>query len=260
MEQIGWELFSFLVMLAFVCEFIDASIGMGYGTILSPVLLILGFSPMVAIPAILITQAIGGLMAAIFHHRFHNVDFKRDSQDLAAVYIISGLGIIATILAVIVAVNIPKQYVKGYIGILVIIMGIIVLINRPFRFTKWKLTLIGFLSAFNKGMSGGGFGPVVTGGQILAGYDQKAAVGVTTLSEVPICICGSITYFVMKKMIGMPEIYSQWQLLVALTLGVIIVAPIAAQVTRLLKKEKIHLILGIVMLVLGSWTLIKVFY
>ncbi len=33
----------FVISLAFLCEFIDSSMGMGFGTILSPVLLLLGF-------------------------------------------------------------------------------------------------------------------------------------------------------------------------------------------------------------------------
>jgi len=32
-----------IIPLPFLCEFIDSSLGMGYGTILSPILLLMGF-------------------------------------------------------------------------------------------------------------------------------------------------------------------------------------------------------------------------
>ncbi len=41
------------LVLAFVCEMIDLSLGMLYGTILSPVLTIVGFDPLVVVPSIL---------------------------------------------------------------------------------------------------------------------------------------------------------------------------------------------------------------
>ncbi|GAG43524.1 unnamed protein product, partial [marine sediment metagenome] len=63
-----------IVLGAFVCEFIDASMGMMYGTILSPVLIIAGFEPVLVVPSILLSQAIGGFIASMFHHRFRNVN------------------------------------------------------------------------------------------------------------------------------------------------------------------------------------------
>ena len=68
--EITVGLFLLLFGMAFICEFIDSSLGMGYGTILSPVLIIMGFDPLVAIPALLLSQAVGGFTAAIFHHQF----------------------------------------------------------------------------------------------------------------------------------------------------------------------------------------------
>ena len=61
--EITVGMFVMLTAFAFVCEYIDSAIGMGYGTILSPLLIIMGFDPLVAVPAILLSQAFGGLSA-----------------------------------------------------------------------------------------------------------------------------------------------------------------------------------------------------
>ena len=125
--EITLGLFLLIAAMAFICEYIDSSLGMGYGTILSPVLIIMGFNPLVVIPAILLSQAVGGFTASIFHHQFQNVNFRPGSRDTKVVFIISAFGLIATVIAALIAVNISKVVLKTYIGILVIVMGIILL-------------------------------------------------------------------------------------------------------------------------------------
>lgn len=269
------ELFLILFLLAFTCEFIDASIGMGYGTILAPLLIIIGFSPVDAVPAILLSQAFGGFTASFFHQQFNNVSYRGKSKDLKSVFIIVGFGVIAAIIAVFIAINIPKTYIKTYIGLLVVFMGAVLLLNKTFTFSWQKMMVIGIFSAFNKALSGGGFGPVVTGGQILSGARPGRAVGVTTLSEGPICIVSFFLYIIMRvikevegPILEMPAskffsmIFStqlfQWELLIALLLGSIIVAPFAAFTTRL-TGEKLHKIVGILMLILGTLALGRIY-
>lgn len=273
--EITVYLFLWLFLLAFICEFIDASMGMGYGTILSPVLIIMGFEPIIAVPAILLSQAFGGLTASIFHQQFENVNFNRKSDDLKVVFIIVGFGIIATIIGVCIAVNIPKTAIKTYIGILVIVMGTLLLMNKTFTFSWGKMAAIGIVSAFNKAISGGGFGPVVTGGQLVSGQKATNAVGITTLAEAPICIIAFLTYLIVRvtkeidvSILEMPvsKFFSlffssdliQWELLLALILGSVIVAPFAAFTTKF-TKDKLRYIVGTIIIVLGVWTLYKTF-
>ncbi len=195
-------MFILIIILAFICEFIDSSLGMGYGTILAPLLIIMGFSPLIVVPSILITQASGGITASFFHHKHGNANlsFKnhRLTDDLKTVGSISLFGVIATITATIIAVNIPKNLLNAYIGILVLVMGIILLLNFKFVYSYKKMFLVGAISAFNKGLSGGGYGPVVTGGQIILGKDNKPAIACTTAAEPLICIAGFISYLILK--------------------------------------------------------------
>lgn len=275
--EITVGLFILLFGFAFICELIDSSLGMGYGTILSPLLLIMGFNPIIAIPSILLSQAFGGLFASLFHHHFHNVSFKSSSKDLKITMVIAGFGILATILAAIVAINIPKIILTSYIGILVIIMGVIIFINKKFNFTWKKIIGLSILSAFNKGLSGGGFGPIVTSGQILSGQKHKSAIGVTTLAEAPICIIAFFAYIIAgtckvieKPLLSIPFkdfskfLFSnemiRWELILALLLGSILAAPFGALITKKINDKIIHIILGILIFTLGIWTLIKTFF
>lgn len=273
--EITVGLFLIIFFMAFVGEFIDSSMGMGYGTILTPTLIIMGFEPLVVIPAILLSQAFGGLTASLFHHQFRNVSFKRDSKDFKAFLLISGVGVIATIFAALISINISKIILNSYIGILVLSMGIIILRNKVFQFSWKRLIGIGIISAFNKGMSGGGFGPVVTGGQILAGQNHKNAIGVTTLAEAPICLAGFMTYIIGRTVIELnggilnmpfaefanrlfaPHMFN-WELLLALLLGSVFVTPFGAFTTRIINQKVMHYIVGILITILGFLTLIKI--
>jgi hypothetical protein len=270
--EITTQTFLMLLALAFACEFIDSAAGMGYGTILTPLLIAMGFAPHAAVPAVLISQAFGGFAAAVFHHRFENVSFARDSRDLKVVLVISTLGIAATIAGALVSVNLPAAALRIYIGVLVTIMGIVVLLKRPAAFAWKKIVGLSLLSAFNKGISGGGFGPVVTGGQIIAGERRRAAVGITTLAEAPICVCAFAAYILGRtakelqgRALDMPvgdffqTMFSPgmlpWELMLALIAGATLVAPFGAFTARALKHEGAHGVIGGLMLLEGGYTL-----
>lgn len=249
--ELGLGAYIGLAVLAFACELIDSSLGMMYGTILSPVLIIIGFNPLLAVPSILLSQAIGGFTAAVFHHQLGNVYFSRKSIDFKAVCIITIFGIVGVAAALSLALNIPSWVVTVYIGVLVLAMGAIILSKRKFSLSWKKLSVVGFISSFNKAMSGGGFGPVVTTGHIISGIDSKNAVGITTLSEAPICIAAFIGYMLFHP--GFT-----WNLAIALIVGAGIAATVGPRITSYFPSSRLRTSIGILALVLGVWILAKV--
>jgi len=267
----------FIALLAFVCEYLDSTLGGGYGTILSPVLLLFGFTPMQIVPAILLSELISGLLAGFFHHWEGNVNLKPATADIFKIRnMLSPLGyiekfrktvplhlkvalllavcsIVGTITAVLVAVNIPKFWLKLYIGCLVLAMGIIILVclNRQFKFSWKKITFLGIIASFNKGMSGGGYGPVVTSGQILAGIEGKSAVGITSLSEGLTCLVGVIAYILVSRNL------IDWKLAPWIIAGAVFSVPLSAKSVKIISTKKLKLAIAILTIVLGTVTIIK---
>jgi len=113
------------------------------------------------------------------------------------------------------------------------------------------MAVVGIVSAFNKGLSGGGFGPLVTGGQMILGNKEKNSIGVTTLAEGPICIAGFLTYWYFKGI-------QDWNLVFALLVGAVLAAPIGALTTKKTEKNLKKLV-GVLLVVLGSLTLLKIY-
>ncbi len=271
-----WQIFG-IIILAFLCEYMDSTLGMGYGTTLTPVFMLFGFSPMQIIPVILLSELISGVLAGFCHHREGNVDFKPKDIDifkisdllsplgyiervkknipshLKVALLLAACSIIGTVVAVFVAVNIPKFWLKLYIGCLVLSMGIVILIclNKNFKFSWKKITFLGLVASFNKGMSGGGYGPVVTGGQILSGVEGKSAVGITSLAEGLTCLVGIIAYvFISKKTLD-------FQLAPWVIIGAVISVPLSAKSVKLISDKKLKLAIAVLTITLGTFTIVK---
>jgi len=244
-----------LMPLAFVCEFIDSSLGMGYGTSLTPILLLMGFHPLQVVPAVLLSEFVTGMTAAFFHHSVRNVDFNRKSKDTRVAAVLSAFAIVGTVASVLIAVKLPPNILKIWIGAIVIAMGIAILAshNRSPRFSWARIVGLGTLASFNKGMSGGGYGPLVMGGQLLSGIGVKNAVGITSLSESVTCLVGIIMYLAVKSSVD-------WVLAPWLMAGAVLSVPFAAHTLKRIPEKKAKVVIAIIILLLGGLTLAKVLF
>ncbi len=240
-----------IILLAFVCEYIDSTLGMGYGTTLTPLLLLMGYQPLQIVPAVLLSELITGLSAGFFHHKAKNVNLRAGTKAFKIAMVMAGCSVFGTLIAVLVALKIPSFVLKLYIGILVLSMGILILVtfNKTFRFTWKKITSLGLLAAFNKGISGGGYGPLVTSGQILSGVNSKNAIGITSLAEGLTCLVGVIMYLAFTNHT------IEWVLAPSLVVGALASVPLSALTVRRLKTHWLKLAVGVGTLILGLVTL-----
>ncbi len=186
----GWHVIWMVVLLAAFFEFMDASAGMGFGTALTPLLLVIGFSPKQIVPVVMVQQGVAGLVGAFLHREFENVEWKFNpmSETVKLWIIIAVTGCIAvtvSIFGVYKYLHVDKVWIKLYVAVLLLMMGFISLWtskkDRPYIPSK----MIGFaaLAGFNKGVGGGGYGPVVTIGGLLAGVPVKSMLAVTAICE-----------------------------------------------------------------------------
>jgi uncharacterized membrane protein YfcA len=242
-----------LIALAFVAEYVDSSLGMGYGTVLTPILLIMGFSPLVVVPSVLVSEFVTGIFAGTMHHRIGNVNLGRGTNARSIVKIIVAFSIFGTVIAVLLALNLPKTYVKGYIGFMLLSIGVFVLLGKKIlgEFSKKKIMGLGAVAAFNKGISGGGYGPLVTGGQVILGVPEKNAVGITSFAEGVVCLSGMAMYFALQ---GLPR----WDLVLPLTVGATLSVPLSIWTVKILPESLLRRSIGAATLFLGSLTILKI--
>ncbi len=244
-----------IFVAALFCEYIDSSLGMGYGTTLTPLLLLAGFEPLQIVPCVLLSEFFTGLAAGFMHHRDGNIDFIRDRRARGTMVLLSILSAIGAITAVTIALHVPKFWLKAIIAVIILSVGVTILatIRRQLRYRRSHIIAVGTIAAFNKGLSGGGYGPLVTAGQVVSGMPPKHAIAITSLAEGLTCIVGLIAYVLIHGRIDLT-------LAVPLTLGAILSVPIATLTVRGLPEYMVRSGVGAVTCMLGILSLIKLIW
>lgn len=275
--NLGFGIGMTVILMAFAAEYIDSTLGMGYGTSLSPILLLMGFEPLQVVPALLMSEFITGFMASVVHHHMGNVNFRCnviDSVEISKEFkgygmiecLKSGVStplkialffgvcsIIGSVAGVIIAIRLPMYHATLFIGILILMIGIYILatLNRQHSFSWKRIASIAMIASFNKGISGGGYGPIVTGGQLLAGVKSKNAIAITSLAEGLTCIAGLIAYFTTMSAID-------WTLAPYLLIGGVISVPFSGLTVKKINTNHLRMIIGAATVILGCILLGKI--
>lgn len=242
-----------LFAVCFFSELVDSSLGMGYGTMLTPLLLLCGFSPIVIIPNLLFSELFTGFAATFFHHQIQNIDLRPESKHLKiAAYLILG-SLIGVSAGVWIALSIPPQVMVVLIGCIIFFSGFVVLLfyDKVIIYRSWKIVLLASIASFNKAFSGGGYGPLVTSGQILSGIPGKSSVAITSLSEGFTCLFGVAIFHLHNVNIEL-------SLLVPMVAGALISVPFSAFFVSRTKEHYLRIIVGALTMALGAYTIYSV--
>jgi uncharacterized protein len=173
----------FLVLVGFIAKLVDSTLGLGYGTVLVPSLLLLGFPIDRVIPGVLLSEFISSALTAISHRGMGTISSHPRSEDFKVSFVLSTLGVIGAAAGVLVALSTPSTFITFYVLVTVIFTGTLVIAGFKWKFSWGRITVLGFIASLNKALSGGGYGPIVAGGQMISGRDSKEALGTTSTAE-----------------------------------------------------------------------------
>ncbi len=270
-----------IIVIAFFCEYMDSTLGMGYGTTMTPVLMLFGFSPLQIVPCVLLSELITGVLSGTLHHREGNVNFHfkvlnfqrikdslklpepvnpdyhtygiQVSKHLKVVLLLLAATILGSSSAVFTARVLPKQWTSLYISVMVIAMGVLILacFNRQFKYSWKKIMGLGLLASFNKGLTGGGYGPLVVSGQMLSGVEGKNAIGITSLAEGITCALGVTIYFFTAKD-GI-----DWRLAPIIIAGAVCSVPFSVKSVKIMNPRLLKILIAVLTIILGVVTLLK---
>ena len=251
--NLGYDSAVFAIFLAaLLCEYMDSSLGMGYGTTLTPLLILFGYEPLQIVPAVLLSELLTGLAAGVMHQHDGNVDFLRDAAARRTTLLLTSLSAAGALAAVALAVQISKFWLGLIITGIVMSMGVVILAtrHRQLHYRAGGIVAVGAVAAFNKGLSGGGYGPLVTAGQVVSGLPAKRAVAVTSVAESVTCLVGVLAYLAVGKTLA-------WNLAVPLTMGALLSVPMATVTVRHLPERAVRGVVGTFTLILGAVALLR---
>ncbi|MDQ6468370.1 sulfite exporter TauE/SafE family protein [Exiguobacterium acetylicum] len=249
--------FYYFLILGFFIGIISGFFGIGGGIILTPLLLILGYAPSVAIATSLMLTLGSTVSGTISHLRLKNV-FWRDSL------VVGGVGIIGSTIATPLVLRL--EAVNGaHLVISIVYIGLLLYFANKFlrpksimgEQTGWKnrylaLAFTGLFAGFISSLLGvsGGFiiTPLLVG---IVGYELKRAVGTSIASALLIVLSGLVNYTVASTNI---DILVGIMLIVGALLG----APIGAKQLTHFESPFVKKYLGIFYLTVAISVLLEV--
>jgi hypothetical protein len=242
----------FIILIAFLTAVIDIIFGMGFGLTLTPILLFFSYTPKEIVPALLLSSLGGNILSSFFNHRFKNADFTPGSHHFKIVMVIGGVGVVGSIIGAMVNTGISNFILALYIGILIIGTGFFLLLNKTLsiKFSWTKIGLLGLFGSFNKGISGSGFGPIVTTGLLYMNTTEKEAVSIQSFSELFVSLVGFAAFLVSGTTMN-------WDLTWSLLIGVIASTPLAAFIVKKVKGGTLRTAIAVVTVILGAATLLQ---
>ncbi|MBI3706301.1 MAG: sulfite exporter TauE/SafE family protein [Proteobacteria bacterium] len=220
-------------LIGFAAQLIDGSIGMAYGLISTSSLIAAGVAPASATAAVHLSEVFTTGASGLSHWRLGNVD-RGLLRRLALPGVIGG-AIGAAIVSVV-----PDNIVKPAVAAYLVIMGAIVLLKAfdraPRAADHRHIGLLGFVGALIDAF-GGGWGPVVASTLIAKGHDPRQTIGSVNLAEFFVTVAQSAMFF---SLLGLVHL----EIVVALVVGGVIAAPLAAQLTRRLPLRLLIFVVG----------------
>ncbi len=260
-----FKLILLIIILAFIFETLDSAAGMGFGTCMAPILFLLGYNPLQIVPTLLISEAITGLVDSFFDHEFGNVHFSfrplNDTTKFTLLVAFFGcLAIISSISLAYLTFKLSEIILKIYVAVLVLAMGFIGLIRLKIknldkiRFKPKLFIAFSALAGFNKGIGGGGYGPVITMGQIFSGVYEKSATAIVSLAEALVSITGIITFF----LISLAGVQLDLVLLPSIFTGGFLAALLSPYLVRIMPNIIWKIIIPIYAIIMGIVSLLLI--
>ncbi|EPZ37409.1 hypothetical protein C289_2564 [Anoxybacillus ayderensis] len=232
------------VIVGFIAQLIDGSLGMGYGVTSTTLLLAFGIAPAVASASVHLAEVVTTAASGVSHIKFGNVD-----RDMVIKLIIPGS--LGAFVGACFLSNLPGDFIKPYISLFLLALGFYIMYRflflsprqdqqPPRKFSNKQLVPLGLVAGFLDATGGGGWGPISTP-VLLAnkGMEARKVVGTVDTSEFAVALSATIGFVIS---LGWEQF--NWFWVGTLMLGGIIAAPIAAWLVRKMPSHLLGVLVG----------------
>ena len=221
-----------LVLLALVglaAQLVDGSLGMGYGVTSATLLVAAGIGPAAASAAIHFSELGTTLVSGLSHHALGNTDWR-------TVGVLALPGFVGAFAGATLLVNLDADVAIPVVASILIVLGTYVtyryLAPRRLQFGPRPdarfLAPLGLFAGAVDTVGGGGWGPVGTSTLLASGrLEPRKVVGSVDTAEFVVAVGGSLGFLV-----GLGAHGIEWAYVLALMVGGVVAAPIAALLVR----------------------------
>lgn len=238
------------VLVGFIAQIIDGSLGMAYGVSSNTFLLSIGLPPAAASASVHMAEVFTTGISGISHWKLGNIDWKLVKRLLVP-------GVIGGASGAYLLTSIDGDVIKPFISAYLLIMGVIILVKafnykpKPHNGVHTaRVSALGLVGGFFDAIGGGGWGPIVTTTLVARGKNARMTIGSVNFSEFFVTLAESITFVLTLSFLG------YWQVILGLLLGGIIAAPLAAVLTKKMPAKVLMFIVGLLIVGLSIRTIL----
>ncbi len=247
-----------IVFLAgFAASLVDGALGMGFGPTSSSILLGTGLSPAAISTTVNLAKVATGLTAAIAHWRFDNIDVRLVRR-------LAIPGCLGALVGVTVLANVDGDQLKPMLSVLLIVMALRILLRfsralpatildeqpeeganqiEGNRYADRGTALVAAAGGVTNGLVGA-WGPVVTPFLLHRGHAPRFVIGSVNTAEVAVAVVASGSLLASVGGGGIDV-----AVVVAMLMGGVLAAPLAAWVIRFLPPRLLGVAVGGLLLV-----------
>ncbi len=237
-----------------IAQFVDGSLGMGFGITSATMLSLLGYSAVAASAGTHAAKMGTCFVSGVAHWRLGNVDWKI----LAAIGIPGGIGAFT---GAVILTNIAMDSARVWMAFVLLALGGSIIAR--FGFNKslipqihvrtrhlWPVGLVG---GFVDATGGGGWGPVATPSMFsLTKHEPYRIVGTVSAAEFVVAACASAGFIFGTTTETIP-----WVPVLGLIAGGLITAPIAARFVRRMPHAAMGVLIGFMVLISNGAIVMK---
>ena len=246
-----------LIVFAIVglaAQLVDGSLGMGYGVTSSTLLVLAGLTPAAASASVHFSELGTNLASGLSHWKLRNVDWRVVGR-------IAGPGAVGAFLGATVLSHLSTEAAAPVMSAILAALGIYIIVRfvlgvRPQL--KKALTLkflapLGLFAGFVDATGGGGWGPVATPALLVDGrLAPRKVIGSIDTSEFAVSAAASLGF-----LFGLGAAGINWGFALALLVGGLVAAPLAAYLVRVAPAHLLGVAVGGLILLTNARTLLK---
>ena len=250
-----WITMTFILVIGLFSQYIDGTLGMGYGATASSILIATGLLPALVSASVHTAEIFASFASSVSHVRMKNV-----KKEISLPLIISG--IIGGVIGALFLVNINEIIVKISVGGVLLFLGIFIFYRFALRksvtyskalFSKPKLFLLGLIGATFDAFGGGGWGPICTSTLVSQNKQEpRYIIGSVNFAEFFATVAMVITFGLT---LGFENFL--WLITIPLIIGGVIAAPLAAFTCHRVPSRWLGVSIGVFLVILNVRTLLK---
>jgi len=217
-----------------IAQFVDGSLGMGFGVTSATLLTLLGYSAVAASAGTHAAKMGTTFVSGLAHWREGNVEWR-------VLIALAAPGVVGAFTGAVILTNVSMDGARIWMAAILLLLGVSIVMRFAFgkslvpqmKVRTRHLWPIGLAGGFVDATGGGGWGPVATPSLMtVTRHEPRKVVGTVNAAEFAVAVAASMGFLVGAKESQVP-----WGAVIGLIIGGLMVAPFAA---RFAGKAPVH--------------------